>query len=137
MLRFTETQGGYYRVGLRGDGTQKKFFVHRVVADAFLGSCPSGKAVNHKNGDKHDNRACNLEWMTRAENMQHAANMGLMRRGESHHRAKLTNEQVIEIRSEYNKTKTPYLLLAQRFGVDATMIGFIVRGANWKHLLNA
>ena len=44
------------------------FYVHRLVAMAFVPGYFEGATVNHKNEDHHDNRADNLEWMTKAEN---------------------------------------------------------------------
>lgn len=46
--------------------------VHRLVATAFIGTIPKGKEVNHKNGNKQDNRVDNLEVVTHKENMNHA-----------------------------------------------------------------
>ena len=47
-------------------------FVHRLVALAFVPGWREGLEVNHKNGDKTDNRADNLEWVTHSENHRHS-----------------------------------------------------------------
>lgn len=69
ILKPSKLTSGYYGVKLRGQGTT----VHAAVARAFIGPRPSNKhTVNHKNGDKLDNRPSNLEWLTQAENNRHA-----------------------------------------------------------------
>lgn len=64
---FVVKSTGYMQVNLSG---RTRHFVHRLVASAF---CPKGggPVVNHLNGDKSDNRACNLEWTTIARNNRH------------------------------------------------------------------
>lgn len=69
--------GRYHDVLLRRDGNTVKRGVHRLVALAFLDAVDGHPHVNHKNGDKHDNRVENLEWTTPSKNMQHAVNTGL------------------------------------------------------------
>lgn len=60
------------------NGEYRSVRVHQAVAWAFLGEPSSGRTqVNHKNGDKTDNRVENLEWCTRAENIAHARRTGL------------------------------------------------------------
>ena len=63
LLKFKTDTNGYYRVSLSKNGTVKNHFVHRLVALAFVkGFSDQNNIVNHKNEDKKDNRASNLEW---------------------------------------------------------------------------
>ena len=64
--------GGYIQIALRREGRTVQPMVHRLVAEAFVPNPDKKPEVNHINGDKADNRAGNLEWTTRSENMKHA-----------------------------------------------------------------
>lgn len=66
---------GYLLVHLYKDGRRQAVTVHKLVADAFL---PAGKGeINHKDGDKTNNHADNLEYTTSSENKTHAVSIGL------------------------------------------------------------
>ena len=71
--------GGYLVVYLCGDGRREAINVHRLIADAFCEHSAGREFINHKNGDKFDNRPENLEWCTRSENIVHAQETGLMK----------------------------------------------------------
>lgn len=62
---------GYLSVGPSINNKVSRHYVHRLVAEAFLG-LEKKKDVNHKDGNKKNNRIENLEWMTRSENQLHA-----------------------------------------------------------------
>lgn len=65
---------GYARVQLSKPGMErKKYSVHRIVAEAFLeGRTDEKNIINHKDGNKLNNRVSNLEWCTQSENLIHS-----------------------------------------------------------------
>src|ERR1700722_7072894 len=67
-----EDSFGYRRVTLWQDGKPEKFMVHVLVIVHFVGVAPDGKEVNHKNGNRADNRLENLEYVTKSQNQIHA-----------------------------------------------------------------
>ena len=69
---------GSTRITLWKDGGAKDFLVHRLVAMAFNGLPPTEKhTVNHKDGNRYNNNADNLEWLTLADNIRHGMVTGL------------------------------------------------------------
>lgn len=70
---------GYKFVCLyKNNGKQKQLLVHRIVAKHFCEGFKEGLHVNHKDGNKENNKSSNLEWVTRSENMLHAVENGLL-----------------------------------------------------------
>lgn len=106
--------------------------IHILVALTFIGPKPTPKhEVNHKNGDKLDNRVENLEYMSKDDNEHHAAVNALKAWGERSARSKLTNDQVWEIR----RSREPGRVLAARFGVGHGAIEAVRAGRTWRHLV--
>ena len=67
------------RVSLWKNGVVKDWLVARLVAITFLGYPKNGaNTVNHKNGDRLDNRLENIEWLSLGDNIRHAFDTGLM-----------------------------------------------------------
>lgn len=65
---------GYYVAILRVNGKKKRFFVHRLVLKAFVGCCPDGHEVDHKDRDTSNNRLDNLRYVTKSQNNRNKRN---------------------------------------------------------------
>jgi len=68
---------GYLTICLYNDESKKYFYVHRLVAGAFIANPFNLPEINHVNGNKQDNRAINLQWVSHSQNVQHAYDTGL------------------------------------------------------------
>jgi hypothetical protein len=141
ILKTRPAQGGYYGgVIYNFEGKGITFRTHKLVAAAFLGPCPAGKEVNHKRTDKTNNRYDNLEYKTHKQNQQHAAALGLLgtsHLGSSNGRSKLTETDVVEIRSIpgiRHRTKAKLGKIAMVYGVSKGSIWNIVHRVSWKHV---
>ena len=77
ILRPSVSEKGYLQVTYHHEGRQYTRKVHKLVADAFLGSCPSQMEANHIDADKSRNHATNLEYITHTDNVHHAMRRGL------------------------------------------------------------
>ena len=115
---------GYQALLLNKDGSYKQTYVHRLVAEAFIPNPRGKKEVNHKDGNKKNNCAENLEWVTSSENKIHAHRVIKTTRPNRH----LTEEQVVSIRSDRRLQRE----IAEDYGVDPSIIGQIKRGDTYK-----
>lgn len=110
--------------------------LHRVVAETFIPNPDNKPEINHKNGNKKDNRSGNLEWATRSENTIHAFQNGLITpvRGSKNNLAKLNEEQVLEIRRRLADKSITSIELAKEMNVSKGLIYMIKRRLVWKHI---
>lgn len=123
---------GYFRISMRHAGKFSRPCVHRMVLEAFIGPAPDGYECAHKNGVNNDNRLSNLRWATPSENGVDKANHGSLK-GAKNGSAKLTADQVMEIRAEkfFRGYRKP---LAKKYGVSEVLIKKIRSRKVWKHL---
>lgn len=84
VLKLATSANGYRAFRASVGGVITNQYVHRAVAESFIGLCPDGYEVNHRDGAKYNNEPSNLEYVTHAANMNHAQAAGLMRSGERH-----------------------------------------------------
>lgn len=119
--------GRYANVNVNG----QMAMVHRLVAEAFLGPCPEGQIVRHGPGGPLDNRLCNLSYGTPSDNNgADRLRDGTLPRGTRNGSAKLTEEQVIEIkrRSFAGESRAS---LGREFGVRPETVSHIATGRSW------
>lgn len=121
---------GYPSIKLYGGKYVQNSMVHTLVAYAFMGPRPEGLVINHKDGNKQNNRFQNLEYVTQSENLR----KGKGCRGEDHGLSKLTILKVKKLRMEYIPRKITYLALAKKYGVSEMTVYRAVHGQCWAWL---
>jgi hypothetical protein len=126
--------GGYRYVGVYDDDKKVKTRkVSRLVLEAFVGPCPIGFHAGHLSGVNTDDRLCNLAWISPKQNAAHKKLHGTANVGERHPQAKLTWDQVKEIRRLYVRRKNTGEL-SRAFGVCKSTIALIGGGKTWKNI---
>lgn len=126
---------GHPRITLRVSGKSKSFYVHRLVMLAFSGPCPAGMEVCHNNGVPTDNRVANLRYDTKSANMLDQRRHGVLRQGEKHGCAKLTEWSVRVVMRL--KGRLPTTQIGPIFGVHPSTIQLIHAKKRWRHLAAA
>jgi hypothetical protein len=129
----TPNRGGYPEVRLFKDSKSTAKVVHRLVANAFIPNDYSKSQVNHKDGNKLNNKASNLEWMNNSENQKHAYKLGLQpsKAGESNNKATITDKDVTKLKLLYNSGKTTKEV-SELIGVNLSIVRHIIYGRTWK-----
>jgi NUMOD4 motif/HNH endonuclease len=139
ILKQQKTQG-YPSVILVAFGKKQFFYVHHLVAFAFIGQ-PPGKlgtkkgefTINHKDCDKANNKVANLEWLTCTENYIHGFENGRLeiKKGTELSFTKLTPEKVLKIKQRIANGDKP-IDIANDFNVVKGTIYAIKNGLSWK-----
>ena len=124
----TRTAAGYGQ--LRVGGVQ--VYAHRALYESVYGPIPAGLVVRHK----CDVPACvnveHLEIGAQRDNVQDAFSRGRIRSGERHGMAKLSADDVRDIRSRYAAGGLRQRDFAIEYGVSTTLISRILNRKNWK-----
>ena len=119
-------KNGYCFIPLR----RKNYYVHRLVAEAFLENLENKSEVNHIDGDKYNNHVSNLEWCTRSENEKHKHRIGLASDNlteearEASRKAHMKSVRCITTGKEFNSVNDA----ADYYNVCRTSISFCLSG---------
>lgn len=127
------TPNGYCQACLRINKSYKYFYIHRLVAEYFIGNLTDGLEINHIDGNKLNNKVSNLEIVSRQENAKHAKETKLYSSGESHGLTRLNENQVRAIR-ELSKRGTSNKEIATMFKLTTKYVWAITTYRTWKYL---
>ena len=114
-------------------GKYKAVMVHRLVLEAFVGSCPEGCEGVHADGDPANNHLSNLSWNTHSANLMGRRERGTSRSGEDHPKHVLTEQDVIEIRARAARGESLYYI-AHDFKCTHENLRFVVDRKTWQHV---
>jgi len=129
----TKNKDRYQGCSLSKNSVGKKLMVHRLVAESFVPNPENKPQVNHKDGNKDNNSADNLEWVTVSENAIHAFDNSLRTgvKGEKNNFSKLTIDQVFEIRKLLRSRTMLQREIAKIYNVTPSAISDIYSGKSW------
>lgn len=127
---------GYQCVNLYIDGKKFTKKLHRMILETFRPNDDDSLQTNHIDGNKLNNNIQNLEWVTGSENMKHAFENNLKepQKGEKNGMAKLTEFEVLNLRSMYKTGDFTQRYLADIFLMSVSQVSRIVNNKKWKHI---
>lgn len=120
-------RGKYPSVTLAKDGSKKSATAHSLVCLAFYGPRPEKHEVMHLDGDPTNNAVSNLSYGTASQNQRMRADHGTAYRGADHHKCRLTENEVYEIRAATSGIRR----LGAKYGVSRSTIEAIRARRNW------
>lgn len=130
-IRAVHPNGDGYPTVCLWNGRRRTFRVHKLVAMAFHG--PGNilhNEVAHLDGDRANPRAANLQWVSKVENHSHKVGHGTLLAGERHPGAKLTNDEVREMKRRLLAGEA-WSELARHYQISGGAVRDIARGKNW------
>ena len=121
-LAQTTHKHGYKLVATYPEGRKGKakcFRVHREVAKAFIDNPKNKPQINHKDGNKTNNKVENLEWCTPKENTVHAYSTGLAKgkQGEQNPCCKVSDDVVLEIMTIVEQTNESLRAVCKKYEI--------------------
>lgn len=132
----TKRGAGYHRVELWKSGKAKKFFVHRLVAEAFIpNDDPDKNSVNHIDGNKSNNSESNLEWVTHRQNVDHAMETGLQLKGEDVGTSIYKEQRIHQACKFIEKGDMSLQDISDATGLGYATVSDLKNKRSWKHVV--
>jgi len=138
LLRISpkKTKRGYLYIVVYQNKKKFSFYLHRLVLEHFIGSCPEGmEACHHPDRDPGNNHIDNLAWVTHKENEAQKKIHGTDPSGERNGMSKLTEKQVRQIKKMYQKGVVGYTKVAEKFNTSRMSVKRIIKGITWKSVI--
>ena len=122
ILKSCKNQKGYLHIVLNKNGIKKTVRIHRLVAQAFVDNPNNKEQVNHIDGIKINNNACNLEWVSNQENISHASKNGLLAdvTGNNNPRCRAINQY--DLNNKFIKQWKSFYEIKKSLGIDRSCI---------------
>ena len=136
-INHSKMANGYRAVSLRlvNGKRSASYYLHRLMAEAFLINPMNKRCVNHKNGNKADNSLSNLEWVTHKENAIHAHVNGLhdvpRLKGEKHPMSQLNENDIIDILKMGLICEISAEKISKFYKMHKSTISYILNGKLW------
>lgn len=130
VLRPAMMTNGYLGVSLSKSKGRLTCRVHVLVAEAWIGLCPRGRQMNHKDLDKTNNHLTNLEWVTPQQNSVHALDNGVQPLGEAKHNVAIPDRIAVEIAQKKHWARGEMTSIARKYGVGVSAVSKIARGTS-------
>lgn len=115
-------------------GKYRKFTAAELVLLTYVCPRPIGLEACHNNGNCLDDSVGNLRWDTHSSNLLDRRTHGTSVCGEKHPRAKITEEDVREIRRRAACKECSNTELAEEYGISGAMVGYIIKKKSWSHV---
>jgi len=134
-LKTNQLHNGYRDVTIRFlDSSVKRILVHRLVALVYLPNPENKPVVNHKDGDKANNKLENLEWASYKENNDHARANGYFSDEEgTAYSAVYTKEQIVRVCELLSEGRRD-VDISRITGIPISTMYSIRSGKNWTHI---
>ena len=133
VLKGRSNAKGHLRVQLCGDGVVQDFLISRLVATYFVPNPHGLPMVRHKDFDRANNAASNLEWCSHGENIERAVKAGRFTALISPSRAKILNPETARAIYEMRESGLTFADIAALFDLGSEAVMNVCHGQSWRH----